>query len=304
MWQADLSDMTSIKHKNGGNGWILFAIDVYSRYLWAAPIKRKTGESVQLGFSEIIEKQAPSSGHHSPDIVYVDQGSEFYNSTVKNYFKQFPIPIRLYSGLSTTKAALVERVQRTIKTRLWEYFTETGTQQWVNILPDLVASYNAAVHHSTKMAPDQVTMTTDMDPPQSAYQDPDFHSLNKLENDKRFEFKIDDVVRLSKQATTFGKGYLQQWTDEWFRIRARSFDPINLVTYYRLHDYNKEEPLKGTFYEAELQLVQDEEQEKNEHRVEKVVRRDKNAKKVLVKFKGWPEKYNEWVPESSVRSLS
>jgi hypothetical protein len=147
-------------------------------------------------------------------------------------------------------------------------------------------------------------MTTNLDRPQSAYQDPEFQSINKYEEDKRYGFKVDDVVRLSKQATTFGKGYLQQWTDEWFRIRARSFDPINLVTYYRLYDYKKEEPLKGTFYESELQLVQDEEQQKNEHRIERIVKRDPARKKVLVKFKGWPEKYNEWLPESSVRSLS
>ena len=46
----DLVDLSSISKQNDGNNFLLTAIDVFSRYAWVVPIKRKTGENVVKAF--------------------------------------------------------------------------------------------------------------------------------------------------------------------------------------------------------------------------------------------------------------
>ena len=62
------------------------------------------------------------------------------------------------------------------------------------------------------------------------------------------------------------------------------------------------EDIKGTFYEAELQLVDYLAQGSFE--IEKVIKKRGHGKKeeVLVKLKGWPEKFNSWILTSDLQS--
>ena len=68
---------------------------------------------------------------------------------------------------------------------------------------------------------------------------------------------------------------------------------------YRLCNLDGED-VKGTFYE--LQSVDYSAQES--FKVEKVIERRGRGKKqeVLVKWKGWPEKFNSWIPASDLES--
>ena len=56
-----------------------------------------------------------------------------------------------------TKASVVERFNRTIKARMWCYFTENNTLTYTDILPSLVDAYNHSYHRSIGMTPAQVT---------------------------------------------------------------------------------------------------------------------------------------------------
>ena len=51
------------------------AIDLFSKYAWAVPIKHKKGTSIVSAFQKII-----SEGRKAKKI-WVDQGSEFYNNS-------------------------------------------------------------------------------------------------------------------------------------------------------------------------------------------------------------------------------
>ena len=50
------------------------------------------------------------------------------------------------------------------------------------------------------------------------------------------------------------------------------------------------EPIKGSFYEQELQKAK-----QQTFRIEKVIRRDNKKKMALVKWSGYPDKFNSWV---------
>ena len=50
------------------------------------------------------------------------------------------------------KAAVVERFNRTLKTRMWTYLSDRGTVRWVDVIQDLVDAYNHSLHRSIGMA--------------------------------------------------------------------------------------------------------------------------------------------------------
>ena len=62
----------------------------------------------------------------------------------------------------------------------------------------------------------------------------------------------------------------------------------------------KGEELKGTFYEGELQKVTYSEDKTFE--VEKIIKQRGrgNKKEALVKWKGWPDKFNSWIPSKNI----
>ena len=55
-WDVDLMDMGNLSKYNGGVTFILVAIDIFSRYAFAAPLKSKRGKDVAEGFAAIFAK--------------------------------------------------------------------------------------------------------------------------------------------------------------------------------------------------------------------------------------------------------
>ena len=99
------------------------------------------------------------------------------------------------------------------------------------------------------------------------------------------------MVRLSKIKRYFEKGYTPNWTEEIFIIDG--IQNTNPRT-YTIRDLNNE-ILKGSFYEQELLPTKQE-----IFRIEKVIRRDYKKKQALVKWKGYNEKFNSWIPFSNL----
>ena len=65
------------------------AIDLFSKYAWVIPIKDKKGTSIVNAFKKIIsgKSKAESKGRRKPNKIWFDQGSEFYNKSFKDFFK-------------------------------------------------------------------------------------------------------------------------------------------------------------------------------------------------------------------------
>ena len=108
--------------------------------------------------------------------------------------------------------------------------------------------------------------------------------------------KVGDKVMLSKVHRTFKKGYLPGWTEEIF-IVDRVLNTF--VPSYKIKEYDGA-PVKGTFYEEELQKV-DMGDKDMFFRIEKVLKRKDG--KALVRWKGWPSKYDSWVDAREIVDL-
>ena len=91
-------------------------------------------------------------------------------------------------------------------------------------------------------------------------------------------------MRISKYKNIFAKDYTQNWCEEVFGIKKVK----NTVPWtYVIDDLNGEE-ITGTFYEKELQKI-----DQQEFRIEKVIK--KKGDKLHVKWKGYYNSFNSWI---------
>ena len=275
-WQADLVDFSSLSKQNKGYRYLLTCIDILSKYAWVKPLLSKSSKCVTQAFQDILKEG------RIPNTLQSDDGGEFKNHLFQGLLKEYGI--HFFTTSSDTKSAVVERFNRTLKSRMWRYFTHKSTYKYIAILPDLVSSYNHSFHRSIQTRPVDVDKMNEMTIWKKLYQQP----AEKV----KFKFHIGDAVRISKVKRTFAKGYVPNWTEELFTIAkciARS-PPV-----YKLKDYGGE-ILEGSFYEHELQHVI---KEDDVYKVKRIIktRTRKGKKEHLVKWLGYKDAHNSWVSD-------
>ena len=108
IWALDLASLESLANYNDGYKYMLCVIDVFSKFAWAVPLKNKTAATVLTAIQSIVKKSK-----RIPEKVWVDQGSEFYNKSFKDWLKTNDIT--MYSTYGDSKSVVVERFIRTLK---------------------------------------------------------------------------------------------------------------------------------------------------------------------------------------------
>ena len=71
-----------------GFRFLLCVIDIFSKYAWVVPLKDKKGISIVNAFQKILKES-----DRKPNKIWVDKGSEFYNSSFKKWLKDNDIEI-------------------------------------------------------------------------------------------------------------------------------------------------------------------------------------------------------------------
>ena len=96
----DLADMQSLREFNKGIKYFLYEIDSFGKYAWFIPLKDKKGTSIVNAFQKIISKE------RKPNKIWVDQGSEFYNLSFKDFLEINNI--KMYSTFNEGKSVVAE----------------------------------------------------------------------------------------------------------------------------------------------------------------------------------------------------
>ena len=286
LWQADLSDVSSLKKYNNGNRFLIFVIDTFTRFAWVRAIKDKTAQSLTKAMKDILE----ASGRR-PLHLQTDKGSEFVNKPFKDLMKK--MNINFYTSQNEeTKAAFVERLQRTYKTKMFRYFTDRNTLRYVDVLEDLTHSYNNTPHSSIGFRPAEVGKEKEAQVRKKLCR----KWKQVKDADGRKSIPPGDQVRISIARHTFRKGYLPQWTEEIFTVHQKL--PTKPPT-YKVRDYHGD-LLEGAFYREELQKIP--RKEDRVYRVEEVLKSRKRGKKkqVFVKWVGYPKQFNSWIWEEDM----
>ena len=292
--QMDLVDMQQWSTENDGYRYILLTVDCFSRYAYSKPLKTKQGPIVAQAIKEILN-EAESRIDRKIKKIQVDMGTEFYNKHVRELLATKYI--RLFSTNSPTKAQMVERLIRTLRSRQERYNTFRGRRRWIESFPKLVKSYNNTIHSTLPkgMAPAQVNLKNEREVWLHLYQK-DFSTPHKLKK----TLNVGQAVRISKQKKTFEKSYYQNYTDEIFFISRVS--KTNTPVTYKLTD-SSGETIDGIFYRQELSpvIIDD----KNIYAVEKVLneKQRRDGKYLLVKWRGYPESQNSWIRSKDFSSV-
>ena len=284
-WQADLADVALIARENDGYRFILTVIDIFTRYAWARPLYSKRGQEVATAFKSIFDEG------RTPRRIQTDEGREFENRNVLELFREYDI--ELFSVKSAYKAAIVERFNRTLKNKLWRYFTMSTKNNWTKVLQDVVDSYNHSTHRTLGCAPVDITAAKVGEIREKVFK-------KRPESQIKDDIKVGDKVRISKVKSIFAKGYLPNWTEEIFTVESinRKTSPVT----YKLKDYQNE-VVEGSFYRQEIEPVIHTE---DEYIVEKVLRTQRrgNERWCFVKWAGYPSSMNSWVRKSDIVTLS
>ena len=85
--------------------FLLCVVDIFSKYAWVVPLKDKKGITVTNAFQKILKEP-----NRKPNKLWVDKGSEFYNSSVKKWLKDNDI--EMYSIHNERKFVVAKRFIR------------------------------------------------------------------------------------------------------------------------------------------------------------------------------------------------
>ena len=282
-WQADLADMQRLSKFNDGHKFLLVCVDVLSKYAWVEPVKNKTAKEVAAAFQRILKRD-----DRKPWRLYTDKGKEFLGKPFQDMLQQNNIQF-IHSESPDVKAAIAENYMKFLKTRIWRYFTENKTSRYLDVLPKIVQGLNKRYHRIIKLRPIDVNFGNEQEVWETLYGDSNSQKI-------KFRFEVGDKVRIMKKKQTFEQGYLENFMREIFTINEKI---ARTPPVYKLVDWN-DEPITGVFYEPELVKVY----EGAIFEIDRVIksRTRKGIKEAFVSWKGYPSKFNSWIPMSDIVS--
>ena len=129
--------------------------------------------------------------------------------------------------------------------------TSISKNVFIDKLVGIIHKYNNKMHRTIKMKPIDVKDNT-------------YTDFGKEVSDNDPKFKVGDHVRTSEYKNISAKGYTPDWSEEVFGIKKQ----IKIQLRGHLSLILNGEEITGTFYEKELQKI-----DQQEFRIEKVIKK-------------------------------
>lgn len=293
-WDVDLMDMTKFAKFNRGSNFVLMVIDIFSKFVWMRPLKDKKGESVANALKDVVLEG------RTPNRIRTDKGQEFRSKQVAVLLEQRGIQ-HLFAQNTEIKANYVERVIKTIRSKITRYMTFKQSYNYIDSLQDFANSYNKTYHRTIGITPEKVTKSKETNLWWKMYWPKKTVPIVKSKTTRKpFRFKLGDKVRITYIRNPFTREYDEKWSGEIFKISQRILR--GGLPVYRVVDFNDEE-IKGTFYQSELQKV--DVRDDDLWKIEKVIntRGKGRNKQYFVKWLNWPKKFNSWISAGDVNNL-
>ena len=224
-WDMDLMDMGSLAKYNDGVHFVLLCIDIFSRYVWLYPLKSKQTKDVVAGLKVIFgEGRIPSKIRH-------DAGTEFTGKKTVQFLKDQGVIS--FVTHNEVKASYAERAIKTIKGKIFKFFSQMETYKYIDKLQDFAYSYNHTHHRSIQMAPVEVNASNEAALWHQQYVEP--YLKTKKKKKTKFKFQVNDKVRVSFLREKFSREYHQKWSGEVFTITHRVMQKG--LPFYKLKGY-------------------------------------------------------------------
>ena len=202
-YQADLMFFPEATKKVNNNFYIILnIISLASRMLYSYALKNKHSLTVNECFKDFLNKIKDRPDFDKCKRIVVDQGAEFHSGNLRAFLKENDVELIVINKEKTKslQLSIVERVNKTLRDMINKYSLEFETNNWVNVLPDLVKNYNTSYHRTLGVDPLHVTEENVNER---------IANEIKYNNDMRnnYSYGVGDNVRIiSKKQQVGGKG--------------------------------------------------------------------------------------------------
>ncbi len=289
--QADLIDIQKLKGQNQGTSYLLALIDSFTRYLWVYPLKSKHAKTVLQAFTDWLEDI-----DIKPKSILTDKGTEFYNAPIDAFLNSHGIQ----KILANQKAWRAERVNKTIQVIIYKYLYQMNTSKYVNVLSDLVKSYNRRPHRALDfLSPHQAEQPQNQEFVRTVQVED--YAKRLMKNRKLApKFKVGDMVRINKHRNKItSRAYSEQQHYTHYVITSVRKDMAVPVYYIKVKDTN--EDIIGAWYGNELAFVS----EDVDYKIESVIdtRGQGNNLEYLVKWQDFGPQWNTWIAARTLETI-
>ena len=211
--QLDIFVLKKYEYYNKGYGYILCIIDIFSRKVWAYPLKTKS----LIDTTPAIKKFFSSSGLHEFNknalvIIMSDSDSAFRGDEDQNFQKILsnnnavlePVKLNDHHALG-----VIDIFAKNLKRVLSKEFLENKSTEWVSILPKIIEQYNNTPH----TALDNITPNQAISDPKKREHVMHLNIIKAQQNGFVTDLKPGDKVRID-DTSLFKKGTESRWSDE------------------------------------------------------------------------------------------
>lgn len=219
MLQIDLVDYQKYATKNNGYKYLFIAVDIFTRYAYAVPIKSKEPKNILEAFKTIP---------FIPKAIFSDSGNEF-KGVFTSYLEEKNIAELKAEIGNHHSLGVIDRFTRTFKTMIAKYMTANNTTKYIDKIDDLLEAYNTTPHSSLG----------DYSPHQVIDDDKAYNLVKKINlakmkfNNERnrkvsHSIKVGNDVRIKLKKKTFQKGYDITYSKEIYTVREINGDKATL----------------------------------------------------------------------------
>jgi transposase InsO family protein len=226
-WMIDLVELERFSRYNSGNRYLLNVIDVFSRYLWSIPLKRKEAVLVR----DALEQIAQENGY--PRVLQSDLGSEF-RGEVDTWSEQHNIKRAKSRSYSPQSQGLLESVNSVLRKKIADALIRNQTRRYIDYLDACVQSWNGSTHGQQKHPPIYLYHSSEDDIPEEqreAIEKYEERARKAVAKNKVKELEVGQLVRVKitavstaarKEVKTYKttKNIVVKWTPELYRVAS------------------------------------------------------------------------------------
>ena len=188
---GDMMQIDLLGPFTASNGYttVLTGIDVFTKYIFAAPMRRVTAKAVTDILTQIFLKHA-----YIPKVILTDKGSQFTSNLMKDVTTLLDIELRHATVKHSQTIGLLERAHASIKKCLKIYENEEHSD-WHKFLDYAVFAHNTSYNTSTRTTPTELfhghepfkALEARFNVPTRTL--PEFHPTQKLQDRLRILYK-------------------------------------------------------------------------------------------------------------------
>lgn len=294
----DLVDMSNLEIR--GFKWLLVAVDLFSKKVWARALKdKKAGLNADVvkAFKSILDEMK-----QTPTTIRSDRGSEFISKAFQDLLKQNNIKQILSQPGKPWSNGQVEKMNQTLK-RIIKKYRFVDNKDWVKLLPDILENINNVPNDTTGVSPNDIIADKSL---WEQVNENITGKVKKFTNTDVPKFQVGDIVRVKMP-----EGSDTNWSREVFKVEevfkpraVSSYAPSYFISDIRDKLVSEKGVIKRYYNEDLLKIpdIEEEDDHDNKFTVSRIVRPTvrNNVPSYEIRWKNYTAKDNTIEPRDNL----